>query len=311
MENDGIRYLTELWDSLVNASENKKKKNSAIDEIEDFINSYGDSKVPSKPKLPDAPEYERLTYDAPSDESIREQAESELSSFKSQGEKGIDKEIQTLKEKYDSDLMSAKDSYDSAAKSAETSYEAAKRNVDNDMLKRGLARSSIAANKQAELESGAAAKKTNMANAYFKQVDELNSKISALESQRQEALNDFNLSYATRLTELVRQLTDERDKKATEALKYNNTLTEKEHAAQVDKQLKESDLYSEALSQREKENALGQATEKDYLEVYTEIASKLRTLNKNDAREIVLNNPNVRVSVGNTYYYKLYDEFCR
>ena len=49
----------------------------------------------------------------------------------------------------------------------------------------------------------------------------------------------------------------------------------------------------------------------DYLNVYNAIAAKLREINKNDAREIILNNPNVRESVGNTYYYKLYDEFCR
>ena len=77
--------------------------------------------------------------------------------------------------------------------------------------------------------------------------------------------------------------------------------------------MKESDLYSEALSQAEKEKKLsGESEESDYGKMYAFITEKLRSINKHDARDIVLNNPRIRGAVGNTYYYyKLYDEFCR
>lgn len=311
MANEAVEYIKDAWDSLVNGKKNKKKKDSAVTEIEEFINGYGQSKVPEKPVLPDTPEYTRMEYDAPDDEEIDSRAKSELDAYRNEGYGKIDKEINALREKYDSDLSAARENHEAAARKTEASYEAAKKNTDNDMLKRGIARSSIAANKRAELESGEAEAKARLAAEYKRIGDEITAEISSLSVKREQALGDFNIAYAAKLTERINELKDDRDKKAAEALKYNNSLAEKEYAAKVDKQMKESDLYGEALSQREKENKLGETDGRDYLVVYTAVAEKLRTINKNDAREIVLNNPNVRLGVGNTYYYKLYDEFCR
>lgn len=312
MANKGIEYIREALDDIVNGAENKKKKKEAISEIEDFIASYAEDKVPDRPAVEAAPKYERMEYDAPDDEQIHKTAEEELAAYKSQGEKAVDDKITELGKKYESDKKAADESYEQADKKVAEDYAAAKQNTDYDMLKRGLARSSIAANKKAEIENGEAAAKAKLYDDYSKRVGEIDEQISSLEAQRKDALDDFNIAYAAKLTNRINELKTERDKKQTEVLKYNNSLTEKEHDAEVKRQTTESDLYTEALNQRLKENELREGIrESDYLAAYNAIADKLRGINKHDAREIVLNNPTVRNSVGSVYYYKLYDEFCR
>lgn len=311
MANEAAEYIRELWDSLVHYKSNKKKKDSATQEIENYIDDYAQNKLPQKTELPQSPVYERMEADLPDDKALQAQAEQELSAYKAQGEKGVEKEIEALGEKYRSDIEAAGARTESARADTAGDYDTAKRNTDADMLKRGLARSSIAANKKAALEQNEAAAYAKISAAYNREVGELEKKIGALSAQRESALNDFNLTYAAKLTERINELKSSREQKAAEALKYNNTLTEKEYAAAVDKTMKESDLYSEALGQREKENKLSAVSEADYVKIYSAVAEKLRGINKNDARDIVLNNPNLRDSVGSAYYYKLYDEFCR
>ena len=313
MANRATDYIMETLDSVFNYQENKKKKNTAQEEIEEFLDGYGVDRPVEKPQLPDAPEYERMEYDAPSDDEIKTRAENELGAYKSQSEKKIEDEMTALGEKFNSQLEDAKTRYDENTKKAEDAYGEAKRNTDSDMLKRGLARSSIAANKQAEIEQSRAAATLELGREYQKEAAALGEKINSLAAERERALSDFNIAYAAKITERIGELTAERDKKQTEALKYNNSLAEKEHSAAVDKQMKESDLYTEALSQREKEKKLAESGENNYYgKMYAAIVEKLRTINKHDARDIVLNNPRIRGAVGNTYYfYKLYDEFCR
>ena len=312
MANKGVDYLREMVDSLINGKENKKKKQDAISEIDKILDAAENSVIPERPKLPDTPTYDRLEYNAPTDEELRQSAENELSDYKNKGTSGIDSEIETKKNKYEEDLSSAAAIKDEAERKTQEAYAAAVKNTDSDMLKRGIARSSIAANKRAALESESAETTSRLNEDYAKKVSEISEKISSLRFEREKALNDFNISYAAKLSERISELSAERDKKTAEALKYNNSLTEKEYGEKVDKEMKESDLYSEALSQKEKEEKLGEASGGNYGKVYAAIADKLISLNVNDARDIVLNNPRVRGAVGNTYYYyRLYDEFCR
>ena len=92
----GADYIRETWSSLKNGKSNKNKKDEVTEEIENFISGYGKNQLPEKPRLPDVPEYERMEYDAPTDDAIGETAKKELESYKAQGESGIEKEIAAL-----------------------------------------------------------------------------------------------------------------------------------------------------------------------------------------------------------------------
>ena len=304
-----VEYIRDAIDSFIHGKKYKEKANAAQDAITDIIKNIKSDKVPEKPELPDVPEYERLEKDERTDDELVKSAEEELAGFKRQGEKGIDEKIAAEEKGYRADMEAARATHDEAAEQTKRAYGTAKQNTDNDMLKRGLARSSIAVNKKAALEAGEAEATAKLSSALSEKLQQLNEQIDALAAKREEALNDFNLSYAAKLTGRINELKAERDKRTEDAIKYNNSLTEKEHNAEVDKKMKESDLYGEALDQKKKENELGATA--DYRDLYNAIASELRKINLHDAREIVLSNPDIRDNVGNYYYYLLYDEFCR
>ena len=309
MANEAAQYIREAIDSLLNGKKNKEDATAAQDAIAEALKRIKSDKTPDRPQLPDVPEYERLEKDERTDDELKKSAEDELAYFKEQGEKGINEKIAAEEKGYRSDMESAQKTHDEAMAQTKDAYSSAKQSTDNDMLKRGLARSSIAANKKAALEAGEAEATAKLASALSDKLQQLNEQIDSLAAKREEALSDFNLAYAAKLTERINALKAERDKKTEDAIKYNNSLTEKEHNAEVDKAMKESDLYGEALDQKKKENDLG--VSEDYKTIYNAIVSELRKINMNDARDIVLNNPDIRDNVGNYYYYLLYDEFCR
>jgi hypothetical protein len=190
---------------------------------------------------------------------------------------------------------------------AAEAYARAREASGYDSLKRGLARSSIAVNKIAELDGGEARERVRIADELARGVAELDGEITALDVKRQIALNDFIVAYAAKLTAAINDLKTERDARRAEALKYNNTLTEKEHSGAVDKQVKESDLYSEALSQREKADKASA----DYAGAYAEMRAMLQALPADRARKALVGDPVFRDNLNDYYYYRLYDEFLR
>lgn len=190
------------------------------------------------------------------------------------------------------------------------------RPAGNDALKRGLARSSIAANTVAALNSEKAGKAASAAESYYLAERDLEEKLAGLEVKRQKAMDDFNISYTAKLTEEINRLKAQRDELMSEALKYNNSLTEKENEEKLERQKAESELYTEALGQAKAERELQDnlsAAEQDkkYQEIYGVLRDKLLTMSAQEAQNEIKNNSIYRAYLSDAYFYKLYDEFGR
>ena len=96
--------------------------------------------------------------------------------------------------------------------------------------------------------------------------------------------------------------------------KYNNSLSEKEQAYAADKVKADADLYSEALSQREKESEYADTYGKDAATekaVYERLRAALSAMDADDARDALRNDTFFEDNLSNYYYYLLYDEFGR
>ena len=272
-----------------------------IDEIEKSLE-------PEKPSLGENKTYDRLTYDAPSDEQITETAKSGLEDYRKKGVESVENEIAALIEKYASDKAGNSGSYQKTLKSLSEAYEAAIEEARYDALKRGLARSSVAANTTAALVGERAAKTAEAAAEYeAAQAD--------VDVKRQKAMDDFDIAYTAKLTEEINKLRSEREKLKTEALKYNNSLTEKENKEKIDKAKAESDLYTEQLAQKKAEEKLAEGDtatkEKRYQQIYTVLRDKLLTMSPQEAKQEITNNPIYSSYLSKSYYYKLFDEFGR
>ncbi len=279
-----------------------------IDEIEKSLE-------PEKPSLGENKTYDRLTYDAPSDEQITETAKSGLEDYRKKGVESVENEIAALIEKYASDKAGNSGSYQKTLKSLSEAYEAAIEEARYDALKRGLARSSVAANTTAALVGERAAKTAEAAAEYEAAQADVDAKISELDVKRQKAMDDFDIAYTAKLTEEINKLKSEREKLKTEALKYNNSLTEKENKEKIDKAKAESDLYTEQLAQKKAEEKLAEGDtatkEKRYQQIYTVLRDKLLTMSPQEAKQEITNNPIYSSYLSKPYYYKLFDEFGR
>lgn len=314
MAGSAFDYVKNLWNSMTNASENKTKYDKDRESLENFMKEqeklYG---APEKPKLPDVPDYDKIDYKPPTDEELKKQAEAGLKEQEILGKNSIEKEIEELNKKYNKDkdtLASSKEQ-----KSVETvkAYEDAAESTDNDVLKRGIARSSIAANQKSELEKSKAETLSRISDKYLGEISSIDSEINGLGAKREKALNDFNIAYAAKLTEKINELTGTREKKIEDALKYNNTITEKQSDAEIDKIMKESDLYNDLLNQREKENGMSGSKDSPamYKANYGEMKKLLKGMNPIEARDAILKDSLFKDNLDSYYYYMLVDEFGR
>lgn len=269
---------------------------------------------PEAEKLPEGVKYDRIEYDAPTDEEIAAAAEKELAAYKAQGEQKVDGDIAAEREKLEKNKATGEAQLAADQAAIDDNYDIANKKVSDDVLKRGLARSSIAVNRMADLSEARAAEKNNAATAANARLAEITSELNSLDFKREQALNSFNISLAAKLTERINELKDERNDREIEALKYNNSLTEKEQKYAADKVIQDSKLYSDALSQREKEDKYSEGYGKDAATqraAYDRMRTALAGMSADAAKNTLRTDPFFEQNLSTYYYYKLYDEFGR
>lgn len=293
----------------------KKSDDEALREkIKEITNE--EAALPDRPEVDENTAYERMSYDAPGDAEIEKAAEDALAGYRAQGEKSVESEIEALYKQYETEKKNGEASYASVRDEIDKAYGNAVNAAHNDTLKRGLARSSIASLTNAALEGEKAESLTGAAKAHADEAARLDAEIAGLETKRQQAFDDFNIAYTVKLTGEIAALKKQRDEKAAEVLKYNNSLTEKEYKDKLNKAETESKLYSDALAQKKAENALINANaEKAKAEaswkVYELLRENLASLTAPDAYNEIRKNPLYRETLTDRYYYKLFDEFGR
>lgn len=293
-----------------------KKTGNGLDELKaEIAKLEGETQQTGRPGLPDAPKYDRVDYTPPDDDALAERAREELKEWELASKNAVENQAETAKEALEKQKSATADKAASQQKAVDTAYDRADKQTSDDVLKRGVARSSIAVNRMADLSEARAGEQAAVRKAYADAVAGIETELGGLEAKRQQALDQFNIALAAKLSTRIDQLKDERAERQAEALKYNNSLTEKEAAYEIDKAMKESDLYSEQLSQTEKEKELekkyGTETEKRYRAAYEKMRDTLGGLSKSEAKALVRDDPFFADNLSQYWFYKLYDEFGR
>lgn len=307
---DIITYLRNLW---------RKPSGETPDESEtvDKINKITEGgALPEKPTVEAGKTYDRLNYEPKSDEELESAAKASLASYEQAGKSSVENEIAALIEKYSGDKERNSESYKNTLESLKKAYESAVEAANADALKRGLARSSIAAGTVSALEADRAGRSADAAAAYEASNGAIDEKLAGLEVKRQKAMDDFNIAYTAKLTEEINRLKAKRDSDAAEAVKYNNTLTAKENKEQLDRQKAESSLYTAALEQAKSERTLinkpdEAAQDRIYQQIYDVLRDRLLTMSAAEAQHELKTNSLYSRYLSSAYYYKLYDEFAR
>ena len=291
------------------------KINQSRDELADEIERLEtNSSAAVKPTLPKVTLQEK-GYDAPDDDTLKKSAESELASYRAEGEKSIKQNSEAEK----TELNAKRDAYEGAKTAAEAElerrYDAAARAIDNDVIKRGLARSSVATVEKGALEREYLGQTAAVAREYANNISKLESDIAALDKKLQTALNDFNLTYAAKLSQRLTELKAEREQKMQEVIEYNNEIKRKQADLDYDRLKTESSLYSAALDHEKRENSLdGASSERRdavYKAVYEKMDAFLGSLDPQQALLEIRNHSMYRQHLSNYYYNRLYDKYGR
>lgn len=267
----------------------------------------------TKPTVAETPTYERKQYDALSDDEIRSSASTELSDYLNSGKKAIENEYSSKSEELAANKESVKTTAEEAKSGINSAYDTAAENVDNDMLKRGLARSSIAVNKNAEVENGRASALTDTEAQVAAATAKIDEEINGLTTKLQTALDDFDIAYAAKLQTRITEMRNERDKTVAEVIEYNNSLSEKEAKQEREKAEIESRLYSEMLDQR-KAVSDADMTKEERLEYnktnYDLVNMYFSSLSKQAAKNVLVSVPELRDYVGDYYLSRLYMKYA-
>lgn len=258
---------------------------------------------------------QRLTYTAPTDEELLNSAKNSLAEYKQQGVQGIvdnsaenAKALQLKRSYYQADMADELGKLDD-------SYNAASSNIDNDAVKRGLARSSIAVTQKADLEGKYMEHAAKIRSDYGKMISELDDEIASVDQKLKKALNDFNLTYAVKLNETLNNLKAAREQRQTEVIKYNNELARMQAGLDESRLKTESELYGEALDNRAKAKSAEALSEKErdamYQSVYDKMDAFLSSMSPEQAKIEIRNHSLYQTHLDSYYYYKLYDKYGR
>lgn len=171
---------------------------------------------------------ERQKYSRPSDEEIRKQAEDSLKSYEDKEQKGIENEYAAGNRKLDEESQKLGDDFESQTKKVEQTYENAKENNKNTFIRRGLSRSSIMQENLKNLDESKNAAQDTLAKELKQNLEKITIERDLLETQKQSALESFNIAYAVKLSEKINKLTESAKQAEDAVTKYNNQLEEKE-----------------------------------------------------------------------------------
>lgn len=165
-----------------------------------------------------------LTYLPPSDEELLEVAKSTYENAKQDSIKSATEEAERKKKSLNKSIIDQNEGLKADTFTVENAYKNAEKNLENQLLKRGLQRSSAAIGGVKELESEKLSAVNKLRSAAKEKVAELNAEIDDLESDLGKEISAINEKYANAVQVRLHELKNERDQKINEVIKYNNTL---------------------------------------------------------------------------------------
>ena len=198
----------------------EKRLEDELKKIDSQFDLYGKNPY----GLPQNVGYTELSYKPLTDDEIRQYASDSMAEYKLSAAKQINDSASRAA----ADLAASRIGLETAAKQKQQEidayYNTAKQDSSNDALRRGLARSSIIINKLDALENNKAQAKTDVTQSLFDGIAQIDARLNALETQRLDALDEFDIVYAAKLGQEIAKLQEERQKRLDEVVRYNNSL---------------------------------------------------------------------------------------
>ena len=282
--------------SIYTDEQNKNELNDIVKSIKKINDSFGLVDLPEY----SAPDFTRLENIDKSQTDIENEAKLSLEGYKNSSLSDIDSSIENQRVSLEKNRDTLKKSKEDAVNEVSSSYNAIRNNASNDALKRGLARSSIVINQLNAFDNKQIEEFKKIDEDIASSVAELESEIELLNQKKQNALNNFDITYAVKLNEKISQLTSEVQKYNDEVLEYNNKIAEQERAY-YDKLKSEQDDRNREVY--EFLNEYGGKMLDSRLNSYKAdyVISYLDSLSKQDALAILSDSEEIKSALGDDY----------
>lgn len=170
----------------------------------------------------------RLEYDAPTDDEIIKLASESLESKYKQKKDSLTDLTTEKKNDFLSAIERAKENSQREKIEVNDNFEKAKQSVENNALKRGMARSSVVVNEVGQLERQKNSQLGEVDRELTEKIEGINSQINSLEAELSQSIKDLDMEKAVELNEKITALKEERKAKQDEVIKYNNSISETE-----------------------------------------------------------------------------------
>lgn len=288
----------------------KKKEKELLELLKQMEDSYSENSS-GKPEFPSL-DLDKIDHVFKSDADIEKEVSDKMAEKSKSDYEKILQELQNKNDALEKEKESLQGAKTQAEKSLDESYNHLEEKTNNNLLKRGIARSSIAALSEGQINEKRQDAKQSLTKQYMDETKALDNKINALEGEKITALKNNDLKYSELIDSEIARL----KKEQTDILKYNNSVTEKEAKYQRELEKLMYD-YAQKNSQKlkdeqayEKENGYTGAKKKEYenrlnaaVEFYSQVDPRV-------VPSLLKNNVQLKSYLGN-YYNTLVGMFSR
>jgi hypothetical protein len=260
--------------------------------------------------LPPSQGLQRMEVNAKSDEDIANLASNRLADFHLNSVNAIHDNTANAASDIANQKEGLQKATDEQTRQLEELYAVASERINNDVLKRGIARSSIASNQIAGMEQNKIDALFGVGREHTQELYRLTAELDSLESKKFKALADFDISYAARLALEIDALTAERDRRLEAALKYNNDIAIREAQYEADRKLNEQRILRNEYDLHMTVNDpafIREMERRRSEEIFGYLNSYFATLSKEAALEELLSNPDIRASLDAVTFNRLHE----
>ncbi len=201
-----------------------------------------------------------VEYTPRSDEDILNSATKENEYQKAKEKNKVESGFESSLSALDKSKSQADKSLKESFADLEKVYNELRQKAENDAIKRGVARSSIIMSQLGNLDEAKMLSAGEIESAYRSTIGDINTKINSLEQERENALSELDLKYASELANRIADLKAERDETALQYEKYNNQIREQQTKYETQRQ-KNIEKY---LSDKAAEEKVAEKTQEAY-----------------------------------------------
>ncbi|MCL2540358.1 MAG: hypothetical protein FWE53_02880 [Firmicutes bacterium] len=174
------------------------------------------------------PELERLQISDINKNDITALGQESLEEYKQTSLARIEADAAKQQQRLDDREIKAIQTAEAKEAAAAAGYGSNVSTIKDNMLSRGLARSSILENSLNKNEFNKLRELDSIRQNLIQETDNIRQSAAVLESQKEAALAAFDIAYAAKLQDKIGKLTTDAEKKNQDIIKYNNTIARQE-----------------------------------------------------------------------------------